>query len=71
MNKEQILSLIRHIITSLGIFFVIKGDIDEGFITELTGAVLALVSIIWGVFDKSESQMEKKILKINRKKLDN
>jgi hypothetical protein len=71
MNKEQILSLIRHILTSVGIFFVIKGDIDEGIITEIIGSVIALVSVIWGIFDKSESQMMKKISKKSGKMLDN
>lgn len=71
MNKEQILSLIRHILTSVGVFFVIKGDIDEGVIMEVTGSVIALVSVIWGIFDKTETQMVKKISKKSEKMLDN
>jgi hypothetical protein len=70
MNKEQILSLIRHLLTTVGVFLVLKGDIDEGLITEAIGSIITSISIIWGVFDKTPKQIEKKYNEIIRKKLD-
>ena len=52
MNKEQILGIIRHVLTFAGGFLVVSGKIDESTLTEGVGAALALVGILWSIIDK-------------------
>lgn len=61
MNREQILGIIRHVLTAIGAILVIKGYSDEATMTMIVGAVMAGVSGIWSIFDKSEGQVAKKI----------
>ena len=60
MNKEQILGIIRHVLTAIGAILVIKGYTDEATITMIIGAIMASVSGIWSIFDKTDSQVVKK-----------
>lgn len=52
MNKEQVLGLLRHLLTFAGGFIVTKGLIDESLYTELVGGVLALVGTVWSIVSK-------------------
>lgn len=61
MNKEQILGIIRHILTAVGVIIVAKGYMDEATVITVVGAIITAVSGIWSIFDKSEAQMEKKV----------
>jgi hypothetical protein len=54
MKKEQILGIIRHALTFAGGVLVTKGLIDEGMVTELSGAAMTLVGGIWSIIDKSK-----------------
>ena len=54
MKKEQILGIARHILTFAGGFFVVKGYIDEGMLSELIGGTLALAGTIWSIVDKNK-----------------
>jgi hypothetical protein len=52
MNREQILGIIRHILTFAGGTLVVNGKIDESTLTEGVGATLALIGILWSIIDK-------------------
>lgn len=52
MNKDQILGLVRHILTFGGGLAVAKGLLDDTQTTELIGAVITLIGSIWSVVSK-------------------
>jgi hypothetical protein len=52
MKTEHLLSIIRHTLTFVGALLITKGYIDEQQLSEITGAVISLVSIIWSIKDK-------------------
>jgi len=52
MKQEDILSIVRHLLSAIGGYLVIKG-IDNGLITQGSGVLLGLVSVIWSIVDKS------------------
>jgi hypothetical protein len=43
MSKEQILGLIRHILTSVGGAVIMLGYFDEAIVTEVTGVVGSVI----------------------------
>lgn len=57
MNKEQILSLVRTILSAVGAFFIGKyilgNKVDEPLLELIVGAVMTLASIIWSIVDKT------------------
>jgi hypothetical protein len=67
MNKEQLLSVIRLTLTTLGVSLVASGTIDEVTYTNLSGALITLVSGIWSIVDKSDASMAKKLLEYQAK----
>jgi hypothetical protein len=52
MSQEQIFGIIRHLFTAVGGVFITQGYISDGMLTSLTGAVLALVGVIWSIVSK-------------------
>jgi hypothetical protein len=55
MNREQIFGVVRHVLTFVGGFFVVKGYIDESLLNELIGGALALAGTVWSVIDKNKN----------------
>lgn len=55
ITKEQILGVIRHALTAVGVYLVSKGIAGEGLVEEGIGAALTLVSIVWSVLSKKTS----------------
>ena len=53
MNKEQITSLIRHLLSIVGGFLLMKGITDSVTIETGSGALLGLVSLYWSIREKS------------------
>ena len=53
MNKEQILGLVRHVLTFVGGFLITKGVIDETISTEAIGAIITLIGSVWSVASKA------------------
>ena len=47
MNKNQTLGIVRHLLTFAGGYFVAKGVIDEGAVTELSAALLTIIGDAW------------------------
>lgn len=52
MNQEQVMGIIRHILTFVGGIVVMKGLVDEAVVLEITGGVLTLVGGIWSIIAK-------------------
>jgi hypothetical protein len=52
MSKERVLGIIRHTLTFVGGFLVMKGLADEVMVTEVVGSVVGLVGVIWSIVDK-------------------
>jgi hypothetical protein len=54
MNKDQILGVVRHALTFLGGFLVVKGYLGESLLNELIGGTIALAGTIWSIIDKNK-----------------
>lgn len=54
LTKEQVLGIVRHAMTFVGGILIAKGLMDEGVVTEITGAILTLVGSIWSVVEKNK-----------------
>lgn len=52
MNKDQVLGLVRHVLTFVGGIIIAKGLVDEGQVTELIGGVMTLAGTVWSVWIK-------------------
>ena len=59
MKKEMILAIVRHTLTFVGGIYITKGLIDEGMVTELSGAAMTLVGGIWSIVDKSKNNEQR------------
>jgi hypothetical protein len=49
MNKEQVLGIIRHVLTFVGGVLVIKGLTTETVSQEAIGAVMTAVGAVWSI----------------------
>lgn len=54
MSKEQILGIVRHALTFIGGVLIMKGIIDEGTWTEISGGAITLAGTIWSIVDKNK-----------------
>jgi hypothetical protein len=52
MKKEELLGIVRHALTFIGGAIVTNGLIDQSTMTELSGAVLTIVGIVWSIMNK-------------------
>ena len=52
MNKEQILGIVRHVLTFVGGFLITKGLVDETFVTEIVGALSTIIGSVWSFIAK-------------------
>jgi len=52
MSKEQILGLIRHLLTSVGAAVVMLGFFDEALVTEITGGLMTAIGFVWSYIEK-------------------
>lgn len=55
MNKEQILGIVRHVLTFAGGILVAKGLATEAMSTELIGATMTLIGGIWSIIAKNKA----------------
>lgn len=67
LNKEQILSIIRQVLTATGAILVTTGVMQDGIYTELLGTVMALISGVWSIVDKTDTNIIKKFDNIQAK----
>lgn len=54
MTKEQVVGVIRHVITFVGGILVVKGILDDAMVQEVLGGVLGLVGTVWSIVDKKK-----------------
>jgi len=54
MTKEQILGIARHVLTFVGGILIMKGILDEGTWTTISGSTITLAGAIWSVVDKTK-----------------
>lgn len=52
MTKEQILGVVRHLLTFFGGILVTKGVIDETIVTEVIGGISTLIGAVWSFIAK-------------------
>lgn len=52
MNKNQILSLIRHTLTFVGGVLITQGLVDDSQVEQIIAGIITLTGLIWGVIEK-------------------
>ena len=50
MNKNKILGIIRHVLTTAGGWAVGQGYVDADLMLEIVGGVAAIVGVAWSYF---------------------
>jgi hypothetical protein len=67
LNKEQILSIIRQVLTTTGAILITTGLMKEGMTTEILGIIMTLISSVWSIVDKTDANMAKKFTALKAK----
>jgi len=52
MNKEQIMGLIRHVLTFVGGVIITKGLASDAMTSELIGGIMTVVGATWSILSK-------------------
>jgi len=55
MTKDQVLGLLRHVLTFGGGFMVTNGIFDEAGLSQVIGAVITLAGAVWSILDKKKA----------------
>jgi hypothetical protein len=55
MNKEQVLGIVRHVLTFAGGILMAKGYADEAVAEELIGGLVAVIGGAWSIIVKVKS----------------
>ena len=58
MDKNQILGIIRHILTFFSGFIVARGYISEEIALEVVGALMTLAGMAWSIKEKVDRKKE-------------
>ena len=56
MNKEQVMGIVRHVLTFVGGVIVAKGLTTDAAMLELTGAAMTAIGTIWSIVAKIKSE---------------
>ncbi len=56
MKKEQLLGIVRHVLTFVGGILVAKGLATESLSQELIGTTMTLVGGIWSIIEKNKTK---------------
>jgi hypothetical protein len=54
MTKEQILGIVRHVLTAMGGMAVILGYYDESTVTQIIGGLMTAVGFVWSIVNKTK-----------------
>lgn len=54
MNKDQVLGLVRHILTFVGGVLVAKGLATDIMSTELIGSTMSVIGLVWSIVSKKK-----------------
>ena len=52
MKKEEVLGIVRHLLTFIGGGVVAKGIVNESQLFEISGAIMTIIGSVWSVVDK-------------------
>jgi hypothetical protein len=52
LTREQVLGIVRHVLTFAGGIVIAKGIADESTVNEIIGGVITLTGAIWSVVAK-------------------
>ena len=55
MNKDQVIGIVRHILTFGGGFLVAKGVTDIASVNEIVGALATLIGTLWSIVAKKNA----------------
>ena len=55
LTKDQLMGIVRHVITFVGGILVTKALIDDSILTEIVGATVTLSGAIWSIVSKNKS----------------
>ena len=55
LTKDQLMGIVRHVITFVGGILVTKGLFDDSILTEIIGGTVALSGAIWSIVSKNKS----------------
>jgi hypothetical protein len=50
MNSDQILGIVRHVLTAAGGILVSKGYVDDANLQLTVGALATIIGVVWSVF---------------------
>ena len=53
MTKTQMLGIVRHLATAVGAGLVVSGKLDDATMQEAVGALLAITSVVWSLWEKT------------------
>lgn len=56
MNQDQVLGLVRHLLTTLAGMAVAKGYADDSTATTIVGGAVALVGVVWSLVAKKKAK---------------
>lgn len=54
-TKEQILGIVRHVLTFFGGILVMKGLLTDSSSQEIVGSATSLIGLVWSVVSKKDS----------------
>jgi hypothetical protein len=57
MNKEQVIGLVRQILTFVSVFLITKGIIPQTLANEIITGVIILAMVVWSWVDKSNRNL--------------
>jgi len=52
MNQDQVLGLVRHLLTALGGYAVAKGFVDTDTMMQIVGAAATIIGAGWSIYTK-------------------
>lgn len=52
--SPEISGVIRHVLTFVGGILVTTGYLDQGTATQLTGALMTIIGIVWSIKEKTK-----------------
>lgn len=54
LNKDQMLGMVRHVMTLGGGWWIAKGVVDENTMSQLIGAVMTIIGFVWSISEKKK-----------------
>lgn len=52
MNTDQVLGIVRHVLTFGGGYLVAKGIVDEATMLNIVGAAVTIIGAAWSIMQK-------------------